>query len=74
MEAIRRNLKDQILTNDNAIMVCNVCGSECSANAGDYWNYPDNHVFTCCGKVMSIVTKHIVYRDVVYQDVTQGAE
>jgi hypothetical protein len=26
---------------------CDVCGQECSADAGDYWNLPADYVFTC---------------------------
>jgi len=63
-EAIKKNLKDQILTDDNTIMYCSVCGAENSANSGDYWNVPDDHKFICCDEVMSLVTKHI---DITYK-------
>jgi hypothetical protein len=28
-------------------LYCDVCGQECSADAGDYWNLPSDYVFTC---------------------------
>ncbi len=53
MKAIMKNLKDQILTKDNKSMRCVVCGSEYSANAGDYWNISDpEYVFKCCNEPM----------------------
>lgn len=54
MKAIRRNLKDQILSDDNKIMYCDICGGVFSANAGDYWDVPDNHHFICCGETMEL--------------------
>jgi hydroxymethylpyrimidine/phosphomethylpyrimidine kinase len=57
MRAIKKNMQDQILTNDNKILHCTICGSECSGNAGDYWDLHVNHVFTCCGYEMELVTK-----------------
>ena len=57
MRAIKKNLKDQIITNDKKILHCPVCDAEYSGNAGDYWNYPDNHVFTCCAVEMELVNK-----------------
>lgn len=64
MKAIKKNLKDQILTDDKTIMHCGVCSAEYSANAGDYWNHPEDHEFKCCGLIMDLVTKHTVYKDV----------
>ena len=46
-------------------LYCQQCGSEASANAGDYWNLPDDHVFMCCGSPMRLVTKKTTYEDVV---------
>ena len=33
------------------VMLCPACGAEWSANAGDYWDYPDDYVVDCsaCG-------------------------
>ena len=55
MKAIYKNLKDQILTNDNAVMYCTKCGSEFSANSGDYFmiNNPE-YRFKCCKKTMEL--------------------
>ena len=47
MLAIKRNMKDQILTNDRKILHCCWCGAEFSGNAGDYWNCSDDHLFRC---------------------------
>ena len=60
MKAIKKNMVDQILTSDNKILHCSICGAEYSGNAGDYWNVPDNHVFTCCDTAMQLVTKKTV--------------
>lgn len=60
MLAIKRNMKDQILTDDKKILHCLNCNSEFSGNAGDYWDLPDNHIFTCgeCGGKMKLITKN----------------
>lgn len=61
-KAILKNLKDQILTDDNRLMKCFKCGCEYSANSGDYWHIrDDNYKFKCCNKIMSIVEKSIIY-------------
>ena len=61
--AILKNLHDQILTNNNKIMKCFICGAEYSANSGDYWHINNpNYKFKCCDKMMSLVTKHIAYK------------
>jgi len=59
MKALKSNMQDQILTSDNKILHCRICGAEYSGNAGDYWNLPDNHEFTCneCGEPMELVDK-----------------
>jgi hypothetical protein len=58
------DLKDQILTNDRAILHCQFCNAEYSANAGDYWYLPKSYAFKCCGQPMQLVTKHIIYRQI----------
>jgi len=59
MRAIKKNMKDSILTGDRKILHCPVCDVEYSGNAGDYWNVPDNHVFHCtdCHVEMELVNK-----------------
>lgn len=36
MKASKRNMRDQILTNDRKILHCPNCGAEYSGNSGDY--------------------------------------
>jgi len=64
MRAIKKNMKDQILTSDNKILHCPVCDAEYSGNSGDYWNLPDDHVFCCaeCEIEMELVEKHTYYQ------------
>lgn len=38
-------------------LYCAKCDSEASADPGDYWNAPDDHVFKCCGENMWLVEK-----------------
>jgi len=58
MKATKGNMRDQILSKDTKILHCPCCGAEYSGNAGDYWNYPDDHVFHCeCGCEMELVNK-----------------
>jgi len=59
MRALRKNMEDQILTDDTRILHCPVCGAEYSGNAGDYWNLPDDHEFMCseCDQPMELVDK-----------------
>lgn len=61
MRAIKKNMKDQILTSDRKILHCTLCGGEWSGNAGDYWNYPDDHVFKCshCDVELELVEKRV---------------
>ena len=58
------DLKDQIgMQGVKDILLCQSCGNECSANAGDYWNRPKNVIISCeCGGEFIIghfVTKFI---------------
>jgi hypothetical protein len=64
MQAIKQNLRDQILTSDRKILHCPICDGEWSGNAGDYWNVPENHIFTCpnCECELELVEKIIQYR------------
>ena len=60
-----KNLKDQILTNDNSIAVCPLCGAEYSANLGDYWNCDPETPLTCCNDIVcELMTKHTIYEPV----------
>jgi hypothetical protein len=64
MKAIKKNLLDPIGKPANyegrgRVMWCAYCGSEYSAGAGDYWQYPDNHEFKCCGETMDIVKRYL---------------
>ena len=56
-----KDLKDQILTTDNRILYCTVCGAEYSANAGDYWSCQPDYEFICCDMPMQLVIKRTVY-------------
>jgi len=57
MRAVKKNMADQILTNDKKILHCRVCGAEFSGNKGDYWWMPENTVFNHCGEEMELVEK-----------------
>jgi len=60
-----KDLKDQIGTaRPRPLLLCRECGAEYSANAGDYWDSPDEHVFECCGEPMELVTRRTVYEPV----------
>ncbi len=39
---------------------CLVCGERFSANAGDYFNLPNNYVLSHCGKPMILATEKTV--------------
>jgi hypothetical protein len=47
-----------------AFLLCRTCGGEYSANAGDYFMLPDNHVMQCCGKPVTRVIARTVYQEV----------
>ena len=68
MKAIKKNMKDQILTKDRKILYCPECGAEYSGNSGDYWYLPDDYVFKCeCGAEMELVDKIVT---VEYKSIT----
>jgi len=57
-----KDLRDQIVIDGaEEILYCSVCGSEYSANLGDYFMRDPDEVFVCCGKPMQLVTKKVVY-------------
>ena len=59
------DLKDQVgKPSPHPILYCKVCGSEYSANAGDYFNHPSTHVFKCCRRNMVLVNKTTTYLEV----------
>jgi len=62
-----KNLRDQIgVSGVREIAVCPCCGSEYSANKGDYWNLRPNDALTCCdGIICELLTKHTIYKAVV---------
>lgn len=64
MKAIKKNMKDQILTKDQKILHCPNCDAEYSGNAGDYFMLPPDHVFFCdeCGVEMELVNKIVTVR------------
>lgn len=66
MRAIKSNMKDQTGRNctDKKILHCPTCNGEWSGNAGDYFNYPDDHVFHCehDGTELELVTKVVTVR------------
>jgi hypothetical protein len=58
------DLSDQIGTSDRAILYCDICGGEYSANKGDYFQCRLDKVLTCCGEPMRLVRKTICYQSV----------
>jgi hypothetical protein len=56
------DLKDQIGTpGPHPFLYCQECGSQFSANKGDYFMHPSDHVFTCCGENLNLMTSRMVY-------------
>ena len=57
MDAIKKNLRDELGNPEGGVrvMYCPECDCRCSAHRGDYWNVPEDYVFTCeCGATMKI--------------------
>ncbi len=56
-------LKHTPLLQEHDVLLCPFCLAEYSATAGDYWNLPDTHEFTCssCGEAMQVATVETVY-------------
>jgi hypothetical protein len=48
--------------NTRPLLLCDVCGEEASAHAGDYFYMDPSGVFECCEQPMRLVTKHVTYR------------
>jgi hypothetical protein len=56
------DLKNQTGTKgERPQLYCEECGAEFSANAGDYWNAPKDHVFTCCEQPMQLVFRRTIH-------------
>ena len=52
-----KDLKNQTgVSGPHPFLYCLICGSEFSANAGDYWDTKPEHVFRCCEDDMLLVT------------------
>lgn len=63
MIAKKKFLKDSILNKDwRAIMYCYICGSEYSADSGDYYNIDDEYVFRCCEIPCELVEKNTIFK------------
>lgn len=58
------DLEDQTGTSGRSILYCECCGSECSANAGDYFMHSGDYMFECCELPMKLVRKSVVYNEV----------
>lgn len=63
MKAIKSNTVNEtgLPSRARRVMVCLECSPDAtfSANAGDYFEYPEDHVFTChtCGGPMELLYK-----------------
>ena len=60
------DLKDQTgVPGPHPFLYCECCGSSFSSNAGDYFTYPHDHVFTCCEQPVRLCKKILIYEDVI---------
>ena len=58
------DLKDQLgMPFPRPMLYCVECGTEYSANKGDYFAASPDHIFRHCGKPMRLVVKHEVYEE-----------
>lgn len=49
------DLKNQTgVPGPHPILYCGHCGAGRSSNAGDYWDWPKDHVFVCCDSPMQL--------------------
>jgi hypothetical protein len=64
MKQKRVTVADLPTRSTDAFLLCPKCHAQCSADAGDYWDRPKDHVFKCCGRNMRLVTARTVYEDV----------
>ena len=59
----KRDLEDQIGAPDpRPFLYCRKCGSQFSANSGDYFNCPDNYIFKCCKRNMVLAVAETYIR------------
>lgn len=59
------DLKDQISNvGPHPFLYCFQCNSSYSANKGDYFMHPSDHIFTCCGENMKLCTSRVVFEEV----------
>lgn len=50
-----KNLQDQInMPYSKALLLCTICGSEFSANKGDYWQLSNDDSIKCCNIIMRL--------------------
>ena len=67
MIAQYKHLHDHIVEPQysDVFMLCTLCGTEYSANRGDYfWVYDEDFIFTCedCSEPLQLMTKKTAYR------------
>ena len=62
MKALNKNMIDESLHPEEPVRVlhCPCCMSDFSGHAGDYWDYPDDHLFKCrCGTEMELLERRV---------------
>ncbi len=42
-------------------LYCTICTNTYSANASDYWNLNDGHIFKCCNQNMILGNKYNIF-------------
>ena len=63
------DLQDQTgKSGPHPFLYCEVCDAEFSANKGDYFMHPDDHVFEHCGERMRLVRRAVKLIDVDLPD------
>lgn len=56
------DLKDQFNQCLAPFLYCTKCGAQNSAHAGDYFQFPNNHVFKCCKRNMILAHIAVIIR------------
>ena len=65
MTIFAANLKDQTgVPGPHPILYCEYCGSETSANKGDYFYLTPDYSFVCCEQPMTLAIKRVTYEKV----------
>jgi hypothetical protein len=59
-----QDLPDLLVSNEPIFLLCDECFAQHSAHAGDYWDWPKDHVFMCCEKPIRLVRKEVRFVDV----------